>query len=198
MKTKEDKKFKCLECGYTADSKVGLGVHQGHKHRNQKEGSKEPVQGNQWVDDPRQLRFWSYYTDPDNDTFSNVYQSALKAGYSEEYARVLPSRNPKWLSEKVNELQSEHLTEKAKEDIAETLTMKTKTTYTVQVGTDEYKEFERNDPQLLRIQLEASKFVLSKLAKDWSKQRDNSDGIKKEVERLREKIKGYINNKKPD
>lgn len=42
-----------------------------------------PNGANQWVLDPRQRLCWDYYIDPDSPTFSNAYQSALKAGYEE-------------------------------------------------------------------------------------------------------------------
>ena len=51
---------------------------------------------------PRQLDFLKYYLDPkEKDTFSNAYRSAIKAGYSEEYAQTIVSRNLEWVSEGV-------------------------------------------------------------------------------------------------
>lgn len=51
--------------------------------------------------DPRQLLFLEYYNNPKEDTFSNAYQSAIKAGYSEEYAKTIVSRDLEWVSEDV-------------------------------------------------------------------------------------------------
>lgn len=54
--------------------------------------------------DPRQELFASYYTDPTLPTFSNAYQSALKAGYSEEYAQNITREGNEWVSEIVRDL----------------------------------------------------------------------------------------------
>jgi len=61
-----------------------------------------PNGANQWVPDPRQDLFLSHYLDPNSETFSNAYQSALKAGYSDEYAQVV-TRGRSWLSEAVSD-----------------------------------------------------------------------------------------------
>ena len=43
--------------------------------------------------DPRQATFLAYYLNPKSDTFSNAYQSGIKAGYSEEYSKVILSKD---------------------------------------------------------------------------------------------------------
>ncbi len=48
---------------------------------------------------PQQSLFAAYYLDPTSSTFSNALQSALKAGFSEEYANNITGQMPKWLSE---------------------------------------------------------------------------------------------------
>ena len=55
--------------------------------------------------DPRQSLFLSYYIDPKSETFSNAYQSALRAGYEEEYASTILSQDIKWLSESLSDSQ---------------------------------------------------------------------------------------------
>ena len=45
--------------------------------------------------DPRQLTFVKCYTDPDSPTCGKAYQSAIKAGYSHEYAKQLPGKSVK-------------------------------------------------------------------------------------------------------
>lgn len=62
--------------------------------------------------DPRQALFLELYARP-GETFGNAYQSALKAGYSEEYAKNLKTRQ-NWLSENVNEITKDKLVKKAK------------------------------------------------------------------------------------
>lgn len=67
---------------------------------------------NQHTPDPRQALFLSYYIDPKSETFSNAYQSALKAGYEEEYAKVILNKDLDWLSESVKDMNLLHKAEK--------------------------------------------------------------------------------------
>lgn len=53
--------------------------------------------------DPRQADFLARYLDPTSPTYSNGLQSALAAGYSQEYAEVLVGQMPTWLSEKLKD-----------------------------------------------------------------------------------------------
>lgn len=53
--------------------------------------------------DPRQSLFLAYYLDPKSETFSNAYQSALRAGYEEEYAKTILSQDLQWLSESLSD-----------------------------------------------------------------------------------------------
>lgn len=48
---------------------------------------------------PQQSDFAAYYLNPDSPTYSNATQSALKAGYTQEYADNITSLMPLWLSE---------------------------------------------------------------------------------------------------
>jgi len=48
---------------------------------------------------PQQEAFLAAYTNPKSPTFSNALQSALKAGYSEDYANNITGQLPDWLSE---------------------------------------------------------------------------------------------------
>lgn len=60
-----------------------------------------PNGANQWIADPRQQLFLAYYLDPKSKTFSNALQSALRAGFAQEYAESILSKMPDWLAEKV-------------------------------------------------------------------------------------------------
>lgn len=62
-----------------------------------------PNGANQYKVDPRQALFLSYYFDQKSETFSNALQSALKAGYEEEYAKTITAQMPTWLSENIRE-----------------------------------------------------------------------------------------------
>jgi len=59
--------------------------------------------GNQYQPDPRQADFLNHYLNPDSDNFSNAYDSALAAGYTEEYAKNILNLYPKWLSESISD-----------------------------------------------------------------------------------------------
>lgn len=59
------------------------------------------MSGNQYIPDPRQSLFLQHYLDPKSETFSNAFQSAIKAGYTKEYAEVILSKDLDWLSEGV-------------------------------------------------------------------------------------------------
>jgi hypothetical protein len=51
--------------------------------------------------DPRQAAFLAAYIDPKSPTYSNALQSALSAGYSQQYAENITSLLPEWLSERI-------------------------------------------------------------------------------------------------
>ena len=60
---------------------------------------------NQYEVDPRQAEFLKNYLDPKSDTFSNALQSALLAGYSQEYSESITSQMPDWLSEGLGDIK---------------------------------------------------------------------------------------------
>lgn len=53
--------------------------------------------------DPRQQEFLRYYLDPKSDTWANARKSAIKAGFSDEYADNITSLLPKWLRESLQD-----------------------------------------------------------------------------------------------
>lgn len=52
---------------------------------------------------PQQQNFLKHYIDPKSETWGNAYQSALKAGYSEEYSQNITGQMPIWLSENISD-----------------------------------------------------------------------------------------------
>ena len=48
---------------------------------------------------PQQVEFIKGYFDKSSPTFGNATQSAIKAGYTQEYADSITSQMPKWLSD---------------------------------------------------------------------------------------------------
>lgn len=55
--------------------------------------------------DPRQLKFLDNYLNPESETFGNALQSALGAGYSQEYSESITTKNLTWLSENVGDAE---------------------------------------------------------------------------------------------
>jgi hypothetical protein len=54
---------------------------------------------------PQQEKFLQYYTDPKSETFSNATQSAIKAGYSQDYADNITALMPNWLLESIGDMK---------------------------------------------------------------------------------------------
>ena len=111
-------------------------------------------QANQWQNSPKQKLFLSFFLNPQSDSFSNAYQSALRAGYSENTAKTITSTQREWLTEKVSD---ELMVNKA----------------TVRL----HKAIESNDDKLA---IDVSKFVVSRLnKKKWSERSEiTGDGGK--------------------
>jgi hypothetical protein len=49
--------------------------------------------------DPRQLKTLELYKNPSSETFGNLKQSAIRAGYSYDYSDQLSAIRPQWLSD---------------------------------------------------------------------------------------------------
>lgn len=64
---------------------------------------------------PKQIEFLRLYNDPKSSTFSNAKQSAISAGYSEEYADNITSLFPNWLSESMG--RKKRIVEKAEKNL---------------------------------------------------------------------------------
>jgi|SRR3989344_6764086 len=47
---------------------------------------------NRWNNHKRRMKLISIYTNPRSKTFGNAYKSAMKAGFSDTYARVITTR----------------------------------------------------------------------------------------------------------
>ncbi len=101
--------------------------------------------------DPRQALFLKAYLDPKSDTFSNAYQSAIKVGYADEYAKSILSKDLDWLAENV---KNEKLLKKAERNIDELL--------------DEEED--------KRIKLDITKFVAERLGRFVEKKDVNVQG----------------------
>ncbi len=100
---------------------------------------------------PRQIEFLKNYLDPKSKTFSNVLQSAIRAGYSQEYSENLTNFDLKWLSENIG--KKKKLVDKAENNLDELLGSK-----------DE------------RVKADLTKFTLSRLKKEDYSERNELTG----------------------
>lgn len=69
------------------------------------------------VIDARQMTFLQFYMDARSETFGNARQSALKAGYSDNYANQITARAGQWLTE--IDSRRERLLNKAERNLEE-------------------------------------------------------------------------------
>ena len=140
-----------------------------------------PNKANQWRPDPRQSLFLQFYLDPKSETFANCLRSALKANYSEEYAKVLVAQMPTWLSEN---LKDGEMISQAEKNLLEFLIMDTINTGQTKKG----EIFEYDDAGLKRIKADISKFVLERLHKrKWSERKELTGSEGRDLIELDEK-----------
>jgi len=75
----------------------------------------DSTQANQWTVTPKQQSFVEYWLSSDSTSFGNAYKSAIRAGYSHHYAKVITSQhtNLLWVREArrmLVTLQPDHIT----------------------------------------------------------------------------------------
>ncbi len=99
---------------------------------------------------PQQKLFLNYYTNPKSETFSNAVQSALKAGYKQEYAESITTKDLQWLSENVGDMK---LLEKAEKVLNKTLDY------------EPVNEKGKIDTPLLAIQNKTAQFIAGTIGK---------------------------------
>lgn len=116
---------------------------------------------------PQQEVFLQAYLDPQSNTWGNALQSAIKAGYSQDYADNIMALMPKWLE---NVLQDHTLTQKALDNLSDF------------IGNNEN----------INIKWDATKFVLTTLGKKrFSSQ---TETVIKFDDEAKEKAQGLIGN----
>lgn len=115
-----------------------------------------PNGANQYQLDPRQKLCWDAFINPKSETFSNAYQSAMKAGYEESTALQITSE--KWFTEKVRRM---NMLGKAEKVLDEMLDLETE----VEVSIGE-SVIIKKEPALAKIKQDTAKFVAERLGKD--------------------------------
>ena len=74
-----------------------------------------PNGANQYLLDPRQKMCWNYYADPKSETFANGTQSAIKAGYTPEYANDITTQD--WFCDRLWRLNATFTSEKKMKEL---------------------------------------------------------------------------------
>ncbi len=102
---------------------------------------------------PQRLAFKEYYCNPASDTFNLIYESAIKAGFSESYSKVLMSKSTSnnWVKNIIKNYKLKSLAEKNLEKLLK-------------------------QKKNLNIQADMTKFTLKTLGKDEYSERSEITG----------------------
>lgn len=110
--------------------------------------------------DPRTQVFKAHYCNPSSDTFMNVLQSALRAGYSQEYSESLGHNNPQWYAEMMQDA-----------DIQRARMLKA-----AENALEKAVNYDDSDKDKAKLKLTASTFVAERLGKDKYSSRQEMTG----------------------
>lgn len=108
-----------------------------------------PNGANQYQLDPRQLTCWNFYVDPRSETFGNAKQSAIKAGYEEDYADQITTSD--WFKGKLRRMNMLAKGEKVLDETLDYIAI---------------NEEGKIDAAIGRLKLDAAKVVVTTLGKD--------------------------------
>ena len=123
-----------------------------------------PNGANQYLNDPRQLLFWDFYLTPKSKTFSNAFQSAIKAKYRISTATQITTE--KWFLDKLRRM---NLLSKAEKVLEETLgvdhIVKTIGMFGPIKDRQTGKDLKEINPKILKVKQDTAKFVAERLGK---------------------------------
>lgn len=141
--------------------------------------------------DPRRALFLTYYLDRDAETFSNAYQSAIKAGYEPSYAEIILTQD--WVSDN---LRYDRMVAKAEKVLEDCLEMPTEVASLVGKG-ENAEIMTVTDSSLIKIKQDTAKFVSERIGKFNEKSQLNvkSEGLSKIAEDIK-KIANKMKNGK--
>lgn len=114
--------------------------------------------------DPRKIAFAAAYLDPLSPTYSNALQSALRAGFAQEYAESIMSKKLKWVAEIVGK---QTLLDIAKKNLQRDLTVDFYSYTTKGRGKDKKKIKLGINSKVMKNVQDATFFVLEKLHPDY-------------------------------
>lgn len=110
---------------------------------------------------PQQELFLERYTNPKSPTFSNAVQSALSAGYTENYANNITGLMPDWLFENIGDMKRLKRAEKNLTQVQEM---------------DIVNEEGKYDPQLVEKRTKVDMFLVERLNKQKYSTRTEQTG----------------------
>lgn len=100
--------------------------------------------------DPRVAVFKAHYTNPSSDTFMNILQSALRAGYSQQYSENIGNQAPKWFVEMMQDA-----------DVQRARMLKA-----AENALEKAVNYDDKDTNRANLKLKAASFVAERLGKD--------------------------------
>lgn len=110
---------------------------------------------------PQQELFLAEYTNPKSDNFGNAVQSALKAGYTENYANNITGLMPEWLFENIGDMKRLRKAEKNLDEVQN-----------IQI----YNEEGKIDANLIDKRTKVDMFIAERLNKDKYSTRTENTG----------------------
>lgn len=108
---------------------------------------------------PQQLQFKEFYCNPESETFGNALQSALRAGYKQEYAESITSQGTDWFSEIIRE---QTMKVKAEKVLDEILDMNVQQVVEGKNG----NSYIKIDTGILKVKQDTAKFISERLNKE--------------------------------
>jgi hypothetical protein len=110
---------------------------------------------------PQQIAFIEYFFNPESETFSNMTQSGIKAGFDEKYSENLSSMGLKWFEIAMGIYGDDSFLKDIDDELKKIAKMETISH--VKVG-DEVVI--KQDPALLKIKQDTLKFLAERLNKN--------------------------------
>jgi len=106
------------------------------------------------IKNPLQAKCIKLYTNPESNTFGNLYQSAVESGFKPSYARAITGAKPSWITETLqNTVEMIQASEK---------NLKRYATIELRLDTPDDK---KENIDLAKLQVDVSKFIAKTLAK---------------------------------
>lgn len=114
--------------------------------------------------DPRKSRFKAYFMDPSSDSYSNYSKSAVKAGFTQNYANNITVLKPKWLFEVIG--KQDYL-DKARNNLKRDLAVDIYSYTTTGRGKNKKKVKLGINSKVMKNVQDATMFVLQNMDEDF-------------------------------